>query len=57
VHLHAGECGQVAAEAGVGRLVLSHFYPIAERYNIREQAGEAFGGPITIGRDRLLIKI
>ena len=56
-HLHAGECGLVAAEAGVNRLVLSHFYPIAERYNLREQAGERFGGPVTLGRDRLSIRI
>ena len=56
-HLHAGECGQVAAEAGVGRLVLSHFYPIAERYNVKEQAGESFGGPITLAGDRMTIKI
>jgi ribonuclease BN (tRNA processing enzyme) len=56
-HLHAGECGQVAAEAGVGRLVLSHLYPIADRYNVREQAGESFSGPITLGRDRLAIRL
>jgi ribonuclease BN (tRNA processing enzyme) len=56
-HLHAGECGQVAKEAGIGRLVLSHFYPIAERYNVKEQAGESFSGPIIVGRDRLTMKI
>jgi ribonuclease BN (tRNA processing enzyme) len=57
VHLHAGQCGQVAREAGVGRLVLSHFYPIAERYDVREQAGEAFGGRITKARDLLRIQV
>jgi ribonuclease BN (tRNA processing enzyme) len=56
-HLHAGECGRVAREAGVGRLVLSHFYPIAERYDVKAQAGEAFNGLITRGRDRLTIRI
>lgn len=56
-HLHAGECGRVATEAGVDRLVLSHFYPIAERYDVREQAGETFRGRITSARDRLTIKI
>jgi ribonuclease BN (tRNA processing enzyme) len=54
-HLHAGQCGQVAREAGIDRLVLSHFYPIAERYDVKEQAGEAFDGKITMGRDRLTI--
>jgi ribonuclease BN (tRNA processing enzyme) len=57
VHLHAGQCGQVAREAGVGRLVLSHFYPIAERYDVKAQAGEAFGGPIVKGRDLLTLTI
>jgi ribonuclease BN (tRNA processing enzyme) len=57
VHLHAGQCGQVAREAGVGQLVLSHLYPITERYNVREQAGEAFGGKIVVGRDLMTIKL
>ena len=57
VHLHAGQCGQVAREAGVGRLILSHFYPIAERYDVRAQAGEAFDGSITKARDLLRIEL
>lgn len=56
-HLHAGQCGQVAAEAAIDRLVLSHFYPIAERYDVRAQAGEAFRGPITISKDLMTIKV
>jgi ribonuclease BN (tRNA processing enzyme) len=47
----------VAREAGVGRLVLSHFYPITERYDVREQAGEAFRGKIVVGRDLMAIKL
>lgn len=57
VHLHAGQCGQVAREAGVGRLVLSHLYPITERYDVREQAGEAFGGRVVVGKDLMAIKL
>jgi ribonuclease BN (tRNA processing enzyme) len=56
-HLHAGQCGQVAQEAGLGRLVLSHFYPIAERYDVKGQAGELFSGPITVARDLMTIKL
>ena len=56
-HLHAGECGQVAKEAGVGQLVLSHFYPIAERYDVKAQAGEEYNGKISKGRDLLTIKL
>jgi ribonuclease BN (tRNA processing enzyme) len=57
VHLHAGECGQVAREAGVGQLVLSHFYPIAERYDVKSQAGETYGGKILLARDRLTFRL
>jgi len=52
-HLHAGDCGRAAQEAGVKRLILSHFYPIAERYNVRAQAGQYFKGRILKGRDGL----
>jgi ribonuclease BN (tRNA processing enzyme) len=57
VHLHAGQCGRVAREAGLGTLILSHFYPITERYDVRAQAGEAFGGKIVKARDLLQIRI
>ena len=51
-HMHAGECGQVAQQAGVKHLVLSHFYPVAERYDLKKQAAQAFGGKITRARER-----
>ncbi len=57
VHLHAGQCGQVAKEAGVGQLVLSHFYPIADRYDVRAQAGEQYRGKIWKGKDLLTIRV
>jgi ribonuclease BN (tRNA processing enzyme) len=47
----------VAREAGIGKLVLSHFYPITERYNVQEQAGETFGGKIVVGKDLMTIKL
>ena len=56
-HMHAGQCGQVAHEAGARRLILSHFYPIAERYDVKRQAGQCFGGRITKARDRMRIRI
>jgi len=56
-HLHAGECGQVAREAGVDRLVLSHFYPVAERYDVRAQAARAFKGDIVAGEDLMTIEV
>ncbi len=54
-HMHAGDCGKVAQEAGVKRLILSHFYPIAERYDVKKQAGRLFKGRISVGRDLMKI--
>ena len=56
-HLHAGQCGQVAKEAGVGQLVLSHFYPVADRYDVKAQAGEQYEGKIWKGNDLLTLKL
>ncbi|MGQ0667186.1 MAG: MBL fold metallo-hydrolase [Nitrospiraceae bacterium] len=56
-HLHAGQCGQVARESGVGRLVLSHFYPIADRYDVKAHAGEHYAGKIWKGKDLLTIRL
>jgi ribonuclease BN (tRNA processing enzyme) len=56
-HLHAGECGRVAQEAGIGQLVLSHFYPIAERYDVQGQAAERYEGMIRKGRDMMTIRL
>ncbi|MGQ0812705.1 MAG: MBL fold metallo-hydrolase [Nitrospiraceae bacterium] len=56
-HMHAGECGLVAHEAGIDRLILSHFYPIAERFDVAKQAARRFGGRIVRGRDLLLLRL
>ncbi len=57
VHMHAGECGQVAEEAGVDRLVLSHFYPPADRADVNAQAAEHFCGTVIKGKDLLTIRV
>lgn len=41
-HLTAGECGVVAAKAGVGRLLLTHFWPEYDTEELRTQAREHF---------------
>lgn len=56
-HMTAEHCGRVAREAGAGRLILSHFYPIAERYDVKAQAGEAFSGKITKARDLMTLQL
>lgn len=56
-HLHAGECGRVAHEAEAERLILSHFYPVAERSDVKRQAGRLYRGRITKGRDLMTIEV
>jgi len=56
-HMHAGDCGRVAREAATGRLILSHFYPIADQSHVRRQAGRYYDGTITKGRDLLTVRI
>jgi ribonuclease BN (tRNA processing enzyme) len=56
-HMTARDCGRVAQEAGIGRLILSHFYPVAERYDLIGQAMEKFEGRVSMARDRMKIEI
>jgi ribonuclease BN (tRNA processing enzyme) len=54
-HMHAGQCGQVAHRAGAGHLILSHFYPIAERYDVKRQAGRHYQDRVSLGRDLMRV--
>jgi ribonuclease BN (tRNA processing enzyme) len=56
-HMTARDCGRVAREAAVKRLFLSHFYPIAERYDVVAQARAEFKGRVSMARDRMRIPI
>jgi ribonuclease BN (tRNA processing enzyme) len=53
-HLTAAQAGEVAAEAAVRRLVLTHFserYPAADEHRFLAEASAAFGGDITLVHD------
>jgi ribonuclease BN (tRNA processing enzyme) len=47
----------VAHEAGIGQLILSHFYPIADQYDVKAQAGERYKGKIRKGKDLLTVEL
>ncbi len=56
-HMHAGQCGRVAREAGVRRLILSHFYPAADRSDVARQARREYRGQVLKARDLLRLEI
>ena len=56
-HMNARDCGRVARDAGVKKLILSHFYPVCEDYDVKAQCAKVFRGTIIVGRDRLTMKV
>ncbi len=57
-HLSGMECGQVAAGAGVGRLILSHLYPVPQGEDTRlQEARTAFPGRVELAEDLMEIDI
>lgn len=50
-HLTPGTAGRLAGEAGVARLVLTHFYPVFEGYDIERECRKHFRGDLVVGED------
>jgi len=48
LHLTARQAGEHAARAGAGHLVLTHLVPWNDRDRTLEEAGHAFGGPLSL---------
>lgn len=56
-HLTPGRAAQIATRAKVKKLVLTHFYPPCEKYDIKKQAQKYYKGPIELAKDLMEIKI
>jgi ribonuclease BN (tRNA processing enzyme) len=50
-HMSASEAGEVAREAGVGRLVLTHFTDEIDPAKALAEAERAFGGPVELAAE------
>lgn len=57
VHLTAGQAGQLAADAAVGLLVVTHVAPWHNASSQLELASAAFGGPTALARPGLKLEI
>ena len=50
-HLNAGQVGEIAREAGVGRVVLTHLYPPSQEADVVTQVRERYGGQVSLASD------
>ena len=56
-HLTPSLAGQMAARAGVKKLVLTHFYPECETGDIKDQCRSTYAGALELARDLLYISL
>ena len=56
-HMTPSEAGTVAKEAGVKRLVLTHFYPECDRNDILTPCGKIYKGPVILAEDLMRLVI
>jgi ribonuclease BN (tRNA processing enzyme) len=57
IHLSARQAGEAAAEAGAGKLVLTHIRPYLNWDRSQEEAAAAFTGEAILGRDNETMKV
>lgn len=56
-HLTPTACGRIAALAGCRHLVLTHFYPVFQGYDIRRRVRRCFRGRLTLARDLVSLRV
>ena len=56
-HLTPGEAGKIAAEAGVKKLVLTHFYPPCDEEDMITPCRKYFDGEVVLAEDLMSIQI
>jgi len=56
-HMTPSECGKVAQEAGVHKLLLSHFYPPCEKVDLIASCQKFYSGEILLASDSLRVDV
>ena len=56
-HLTPSACGRVAAQSGCRRLVLTHFYPVFDDYDVLGRVRRHFQGPVTLAEDGVTFEV
>lgn len=56
-HLSPRKCGQIATEANVKKLILSHIYPQTEYFPLVAECKKYFDGEVVVGFDGMVIEV
>ena len=56
-HLTPSLAGRIATQAGVKKLVLTHFYPECDAVDVAEQCRKAYDGPLVLAEDLMEIEL
>ena len=56
-HLTPSEAGDIATQAGVNKLVLTHFYPECDQADIETECRRTYSGPLVLAEDLMQIII
>ena len=56
-HLTPRLAGDIARQAHVRHLMLTHFYPLCDRIDMARQCRSTFGGPLTLAADMMTIDL
>jgi len=56
-HLNSTLAGRVARESNCRKLILTHFYPICDDYDILGECMEEFSGEIVLAEDLMVIEV
>jgi ribonuclease BN (tRNA processing enzyme) len=56
-HLTPSLAGEIATRAGVGKLVLTHFYPECDRVDIEQECRKTYCGALVLAEDLLRLEV
>ena len=56
-HLTPSLAGRIAVEAGVKRLLLTHFYPECESIDVEAQCRRTYDGPLILASDLMVVDV
>ena len=56
-HLTPSLAGEIATRAGVGKLVLTHFYPACDQVDIEQECRKTYSGTLVLGEDLMRLEV